>query len=167
MKKQVEKKDFIKLLNALSEEGMEGAIPTYIAECVLECKLKHNNNVAMLLNLRKQIDNTISYTYQDRFFYEVLEDEDGKYIKFNSYYFDNGDGLQITEYIGATLSVKELEECGNEREILERIQNFEENAEQSGGECTKKEFFDDIKHRTALPFFKVSQNTPCGFYINV
>lgn len=94
----------------------------------------------------------------DRDIYFVEEDENGKkQINVQRYYYNNGDGDMVTEYVGVRLQIPTTND---------ELESATENANQYVGSVTESELKADIDDCNPLPIEKVTTATPCGKYIN-
>ena len=171
MEKQRDYKSELKnLLEDVTLDGLNGAIPQLIVECVEEANLldPQYKMLEVLSKIAEKEANkfravkTIAERIFDKNIYSVFEEDGKKKIKVEGYFFDEGEGIQYVCFCGFVRPIPaDSDEIGrSENGYAEYQDGYSERA-----------FFDlwesKLKHYPRLTIENVTEDTPCGTYIDM
>lgn len=96
----------------------------------------------------------------DRNCYHVETINGKKYVHIDGYVYNNGDGNMLTQFVGAYISVEELQKTND------RFEDVEDLFKQTCDEVSDKEIETYFRNIKEFPMDMVTEETPNGWYVD-
>ena len=171
MEKQRDYKAELKdLLENVALDGLNGAIPQLIVECLEEAMLldPQYKMLEVLSKIAEKEANkfkavkAIAERIFDKNIYSVFEENGKKMVKIEGYFYDEGEGIQYVSFCGFVRPIPaDSDEIGRSESEYTQYQDT----------YSERTFFDlwesELKHYPRLTIENVTENTPCGTYIDM
>ena len=171
MEKQRDYKAELKdLLENVALDGLNGAIPQLIVECLEEAMLldPQYKMLEVLSKIAEKEANKfravkiIAEKIFSKNIYSVFEENGKKMVKIEGYFYDEGEGIQYVSFCGFVRPIPaDSDEIGRSESEYTKYQDT----------YSERTFFDlwesELKHYPRLTIENVTENTPCGTYIDM